>query len=104
MEARRQLVKKHPTTYFFKYAECKIYVGLTTEEAKLLAWDHNNDDDYMQKMSSIERIWFFHHKYFNVEQKTSIKIYLALRRQCLHEFKVVVDDEVKSDRIRNYES
>ena len=46
VEARRQLVREHPTTYFFKYAECKIYVSLTMDEAKLLAWDHNNDDDY----------------------------------------------------------
>ena len=23
-EARRQLVREHPTTFFFKYAECKI--------------------------------------------------------------------------------
>ena len=61
-EARRQLVKEHPTTYFFKYAECKIYVGLTVDEAKLLAWDHNNDNDYHQKMSSIERIRFFHYE------------------------------------------
>ena len=53
-EAMRQLVKERPTTYFFKFAECKIYVGLTTKEEKLLAWDHNNDNDYRQKMSSIE--------------------------------------------------
>ena len=26
-EARMELVKEHPTTYFFKYAECRIYVG-----------------------------------------------------------------------------
>ena len=55
-EARSQLVKEHPTTFFFKYDECKIYVGLTTEEAKILAWDHNNDNNDRQKMSSIERI------------------------------------------------
>jgi hypothetical protein len=23
-EARRQLINEHPTTYFFKYVECKI--------------------------------------------------------------------------------
>ena len=56
-KAWRQLVREHPITYFFKYAECKIYVGLTTEEAKLLAWDHNNDNEYRQKMSSIMNIW-----------------------------------------------
>ena len=26
-EARRKLIKEHPTTYFFKYVECKTYVG-----------------------------------------------------------------------------
>ena len=79
-EARRQLVRvKHPTTFFFNYAECKIYVGLTTEEAKLLAWDHNNDNDYRQKMSSIERIRFFHHEYLNVKQKFGAKLHPGLR-------------------------
>ena len=103
-EARRQLVREHPTTFFFKYAECKIYVGLTTEEAKLLAWDHNNDNDYRQKMSSIERIRFFHHEYLDGKNKFGAKLYPALRRQCLHEVGIVVDDAVKSDGIRKYES
>ena len=51
---QRQLVREHPTTFFFKYAEGKIYMDLTTKEANLLAWDRNNDKDYRQKMSSIE--------------------------------------------------
>ena len=72
-EARRQLVREHPTTYFFKYVECKIYVSLTTDEAKLLAWDHNND--YRQKMSSIERIRFFHHEYLDVKSKITAKMF-----------------------------
>ena len=55
-EARRKLVREHPSPYFFKYDECKIYVSLTTDEAKLLGWDHNNNNDYRQKMASIERI------------------------------------------------
>ena len=42
VEAQRQLVKEYPLTPFFKYVECKVYVRLTHEEAKLLAWDHNN--------------------------------------------------------------
>ena len=104
-EARRQLVREHPTTYFFKYAECKIYVGLTTEEAKLLAWDHNNDNDYRQKMSSIERIRFFHHEYLDAKDRTGgTKLNPVLRRQCLHEVGIVVDDNVKSDGLRKYES
>ena len=44
-EEQRKLVKEHPTSFFFKYAKCKIYMSLMTEEEKLLAWDHNNDND-----------------------------------------------------------
>ena len=39
-EARRQLVKEYPLTPYFKYAECKIYAGLTHEEVNLLALNH----------------------------------------------------------------
>ena len=48
-EARQQLVKEYPLTPYFKYDECKVYTGLTHEEAKLLAWDHSNDNYYRQK-------------------------------------------------------
>ena len=79
-------------------------MGLTTEEAKFLAWDHNNDNDYRQKMSSIERIRFFHHEYLDVKQKFGAKIHLGLRRQFLHEVRIVVDDNVKSDGLCKHES
>jgi hypothetical protein len=102
-EARRQLIKEHPTTYFFKYAECKIYVGLSVDEAKLLAWDHNNDNDYRQKMSSIERIRFFHYEYVDALRQYGPKLFPGLRRQCLNEVGIVVDDSVKSDGLRKYE-
>ena len=102
-EARRQLVKEHPTTYFFKYAECKIYVGLTVDEAKLLAWDHNNDNDYRQKMSSIERIRFFHYEYLDALAQYGTRLHPGLRRQCLNEVGIVTDDSVKSEGLRKYE-
>ena len=103
-EARRQLVMEHPTTYFFKYAECKIYVGLTVEEAKLLVWDHNNDNDYRQKMSSIERIRLFHYEYLDSIRQFGPRLHPCLRRHCLNEVGIVVDDTVKSDGLRKYES
>ena len=43
-EAHRQLVKEYPLTPFFKYVECKVYAGITREEAKSLDWDHNNNN------------------------------------------------------------
>jgi hypothetical protein len=102
-EVRHQLVTEHPTTYFFKYVECKIYVGLTIYEAKLLAWDHNNNNDYRQKMSSIERIRFFHYEYIDALRQYGSKLYPRLCRQCLKEVGIVIDDSMKSDGMRKYE-
>ena len=103
-EARRQLVKEYPLTPFFKYVECKVYAGLTHEEAKLLAWDHNNDNDYRQKMSCIERIRFFHHEYLDALQKYGPRLHPGLRRQCLLEVGIAVDESTKSEGLRKYDS
>ena len=103
-EARRQLVKEYPLTPFFKYAECKVYAGLTHEEAKLLAWDHNNDNDYRQKMSCIERIRFFHHEYLDALQKFGPRLHPGLQRQCLLEVGITVDESTKSEGLRKYDS
>ena len=78
-EARCQLVKEYPLTPIFKYADCKVYAGLTHEEAKLLAWDHNNDNNYRQKMSFIQHIRFFHHKYLNALQRYSPRLHVDWR-------------------------
>ena len=74
LETKRQLVMEHPTTYFFKYAKCKIYVGLRVDEPNLLAWDHNNDNGYRQKISCIERIRFFHYEYLDALRQFGPKL------------------------------
>ena len=75
------------------------------EEAKLLAWNHNNNNYYYhKKMSSIERIQFFHHEYLDVRQRCGPNVFPQLQRQCLHEVGIVVDNTIKSERIRKYES
>ena len=53
-EAGWKLVKEYPLTPYFKYKKYKVYASVTHEEAKLLAWEHNNDHYYRQKMSCIE--------------------------------------------------
>ena len=78
-EAQHQLVKEYPLTPFFKYVECNVYAGFTHEETKLLAWDHNNDNDYRQKMSCIECIRFFHHEYLDALQKYGPRLNPGLR-------------------------
>ena len=104
-KARRQFVKEHPLTPFFKYTKCKVYVRLTHEEAKLLAWDHIiNDNDYRQKMSCIERIRFFHYEYLDTLKRCGPKLHPGLHWQCLLEVGIVVDKSTKSDGLRKYDS
>ena len=103
-EARRQLVKEYPLTPYFKYMECKFYVGLTHEETNLLAWDHNNDNDYRQKMSCIERIRFFHHAYLDALQKYGPRLHPNLCRHCLLEVSIAVDESTRSKGLRKYDS
>mgnify|MGYP000709912344 CR=1 FL=1 len=57
----------------------------------------------LQKMSLIERVRFFHHEYLDIKQRVGPKLLPTLRRQCLHEVGIIVDDAVKSDGIRKYE-
>ena len=69
-----------------------MYAGLTHKEAKLLAWDHNNDNDYRKKMSCIEHIIFFHHEYLDALQKFSPRLYPGFRGQCLLEVGIIFDE------------
>ena len=55
-------------------------------------------------MSSIERLRFFHHEYLDSKEKYGLKLHPMLKRQCLHEVGIVVDDNVKSGGLRKYES
>ena len=103
-EAQQQLVKEYPSTPYFKYAECKVDVGLTHKEAKLLAWDHNNDNDYRQKMSCIERIRFFHHEYLDALQKYGGRLHPNLCRQSLLKVGIAVDESMRSEGLRKYDS
>ncbi|MCO5547183.1 hypothetical protein L7F22_000626 [Adiantum nelumboides] len=51
---------EHVDTY--KTAMCWVYAGLTDEEAKVLALDHNIDSDFRLEMSFIQKIRFFHNE------------------------------------------
>ena len=69
----------------------------------MLAWDHHNDNDYRQKMSCIERIRFFHHEYLDALQKYGPRLHPNLRRQCLLEVNIVVNESMRSKGLRKYD-
>ena len=81
IEARRQLLKEYPLTPFFKYAKCKVHASLTHVEAKLLACDHKNDNDYRQKMPCIEyTLKFFHDEYLDALDWFGPRLHPSLSR------------------------
>ena len=97
-------MKENPPTHYFKYAECNAYASLTHEEAKLIAWDHNNDNHYRQKISCTERIRFFHHEYLDPLQLYGSRLHPNLRRQYLLEAGITVDESTRFEGLRKYDS
>ena len=63
VEAKRELVEEYPNNYIFQTVKCIIYAGLAEMESKLLAWDHNADNEYRMKMTFIQRVIFIHNEF-----------------------------------------
>ena len=59
------------------------------DEAKDLAWDRDNDNDYRQKILSIKRISFFHCEYLDEVRQYGLKFNLGLRQHILNEMHIV---------------
>eukprot|EP01018_Ginkgo_biloba_P026436 Gb_14004 [translate_table: standard] len=66
VEARRQLAQEFPQNVHFKEVKCIVYAGLTPLEAKLLAWDHNHDNEYRVEMKFIQKNQFFHNEFIDL--------------------------------------
>ena len=88
----------------FQVRWCKVYAGLTHEEANLLAWDHHNDNDYRQKMYCIEWIRFFDQEYLDALQKYGPRLHPNLHWQCLLEVGITVDESTRFEGLRKYDS
>ena len=102
VEVRRQLCTEYPDLVHFKIVECKVYAGLSKGQATLLAWDHNNDNDYRQGMSFIQRIRFFHNECMDFMREHE-KVTLAFRIQCCREIGLVFDETKSSNAMRRYD-
>jgi hypothetical protein len=65
-KARRELMQEYPNNPLFETIKCIIYVHLTDSEAKLLAWDHNTDNEYRMSMNFIQRVRFIHNEFSEI--------------------------------------
>ena len=57
------MIEEYLGNYLFETMKCIIYVGLTETEAKLLAWDHNADNEYRMSMTFLEMVKFIHNEF-----------------------------------------
>ncbi|KAI5072228.1 hypothetical protein GOP47_0012334 [Adiantum capillus-veneris] len=60
---KQELAAEYEHVDTYKMAMCWVYAGLTDEEAKVLALDHNIDSDFCLEMSFIQKIRFFHNEW-----------------------------------------
>ena len=63
VEAKRQLIEEYPNNCLVQTLKCIIYVGLTKIESKLLASNHNANNEYRMKKTFIKRVRFIHNEF-----------------------------------------
>jgi hypothetical protein len=98
-EARRELMQEYPNNPLFETVRCVIYVGLTDGEAKLLAWDHNTDNEYRMSMTFIQRVRFIHNEFSVICGGDRSNVDAKFRKECCMEIGFPIDEE--SVKVKN---
>jgi len=93
IEARRELIQEYPNNPYFEIVKCIIYVGLTHSETKLLAWDHNSDNEYRMSMTFIQRVRFIHNEFEQICDGDKSMVDLEFRKQCCMEIGFPIKEE-----------
>ena len=83
-------MQEFPQNPIFQTVKCIIYVGLTDVEAKLLAWDHNKNSDYMTSMVFFQMIIFIHNEFEQICGGDKSKFYADFRKQCCMEIGLLI--------------
>ena len=96
VEAKRQLIEEYPNNYFFQTVKCIIYVGLIYIESKLLARDHNADNEYRMKITFIQTVRFIHNKFIENCGGDKTQVSVAFRKECLMETCYQIEDKINS--------
>ena len=56
-------MEEYPNNPCFETMKCIIYASLSDTEEKLVAWDHNLDNEYKMSMTFIQRVRFIHSEF-----------------------------------------
>ena len=100
VDARRELMQEYLNNLIFEIFKCIIYVGLSDSEAKLLAWDHNTDNEYKMSMNFIQRVRFIHNVFSKICRGERSNFDAKFKKQCCMEIGFPIDDENEKEKNR----
>jgi len=90
------LIEEYPRNYLSETMKSIIYAGLTKTEAKLLAWDHNTDNEYRMSMTFIQRFRLIHNDFLEKFGRDKTEVILSFRKECCLEIGYQIEDRIKS--------
>ena len=96
VEAQRQLMEEYPNNPRFETMKCIIYAGLNETEAKLVAWDHNSDNEYRMSMTLVQKVRFIHSEFLEKCGGDKINITTDFRKECCMEIGYQIEDKGNS--------
>lgn len=76
--------------------KCITYVGLTETKTKLLAWDHNANNEYTMSMTFIQRVRFIHNEFVERCGGDKTNVSLSFQKECCMETGYQIEDRIKS--------
>lgn len=86
-------MQEYPNNPLFETVKCIIYAGLIDAETKLLAWDHNIDNEYKMSMTFIQRVIFIHNEFLEICGGERSNVDVKFQKQCCKEIDFSIDEE-----------
>ena len=96
VEVQRQLMEEYPNNARFETMKYIIYVGLLDTEAKLVAWDHNSDNEYRMSMTFIHRVRFIHSEFEEKCGGDRINVTVDFRKKYCMEIGYQIEEKTNS--------
>ena len=89
-------MEEYPNNPHFETMKCIIYVGLNETEAKLVAWDHNSDNEYRMSMTFIQRVRFICSEFQEKCGGDRINVTADFRKECCMEIGYQIEEKTNS--------
>jgi len=89
-------MEEYPNNPNFETMKCIIYAGLSDTEAKLVAWDHNLDNEYRMSMTFIQRVRFIHSEFEEKCGGDRINVTANFRKRCCMEIGYQIEEKTNS--------